>query len=636
LAARKVAKKGSIDSRFMGASVELWLSRPFAVLYLRGKAQQLAPCEIALKKNKERTRMKPATLGRWLRDPFAPVLLLAAGLCSYKVWFAEVEGESLFNCATCLAGPSVLHEMEFLLVLLVLHWFSLLLRNRALTALVRLASVAAIAVQFLDLVALNEFLRRLTLEELLVFSAEPRQVYEFLHHVAAPKLGLALALALLLAACAARYVIGRPQASPSVRRPLIGLLACIPLVAVGHAELGAAPSYHEAYLRNSLEAFFDETSRETPYSHPFAQAVPPGARTRCDAGLGARPNVVLVIVESLSPYQSRLASGLNDWTPRLDALAGSALRVGSFRANGVSSEEGLVALLTGEPPIPKPVPQAHILEQFKAPAQSVPRFLDAQGYRSEFLTTGNLGFMDKGAWLDAIGFDLREGHDAPAYKGMKRHNFDAAPDSALYDRALQELAHAGSQPLFLALETVSSHLPYEQPETGERTEESVFRYTDAQLDRFVTQLRARGFFENGVVLVTGDHRAMVPMSGGELARFGDRAYAMVPMIAIGMGLHGEVPGTFSQTDLLPSLEHWIGQGEHCIAANQGVFLPKPLKAPACIFTRRPYDPDLVAAECGTHDLHVNLDGDETGFEGEQVGSAELLASINRLRLGRGF
>jgi lipoteichoic acid synthase len=594
------------------------------------------PLKWLIKKNKEETRMKLATLGRWCRDPFAPMLLLAAGLCGYKVWFAEEEGQSLFNCATCLAGPSVLHEMEFLLVLLVLHWFSLLLRNRALTAMVRLASVGAVAVQFLDLVALNEFLRRLTLQELLVFGAEPRQVYEFLHHVPPAKLVLALAMAVLLAACAARYVIGRAPAEPSVRRPLIGLLACIPLVALGHAELGAAPAYHEAYLRNSLEAFFDEASRENAYSHPFAQAVPPGARARCDAGLGARPNIVLVVVESLSPYQSRLASGLNDWTPRLDALADSALRVGAFRANGVTSEEGLVALLTGEPPIPKPVAQAHVLEQFKAPAQSVPRFLGAQGYRTEFLTTGNLGFMDKGAWLDAIGFQYREGHDAPLYQGMRRHNFDAAPDSALYDRALQELAGAGSQPLFLTLETVSSHLPYEQPETGERTEESVFRYTDAQLDRFITRLRARGFFDNGVVLVTGDHRAMVPMSAGELSRFGDRAYAMVPMIAIGMGLHGDVPGTFSQTDLLPSLEHWIGQGEHCIAANQGVFLPQPLKAPACIFTRRPYDPDLVAAECGARDLRVNLDGDDTGFEDERPGPAEVLASINRLRLGRGF
>jgi lipoteichoic acid synthase len=444
-------------------------------------------------------------------------------------------------------------------------------------------------------------------------------------------------VALLLLAGGVRYVMGRPQASPSVRRPLIGLLACVPLVAVGHAELDGSPSYHESYLRNSLEAFFDDATRMNPYSPQYAQKLPAEPRARCDAGLGARPNVILVVVESLSPYQSWRTAGLNDWTPKLDALAASGLRVGSFRANGVSSEEGLIALLTGEPPIPRPVANARTLEQFSAPAQSVPRFLGRAGYRTEFLTTGNLGFLGKGGWLDAIGFQYREGHDAPFYRGMKRHNFDAAPDGALYDRALQEIERNGTQqPLFMTLETVSTHLPYEQPETGESTEASVFRYADAQLARFVAALGARGFFDNGVLLVTGDHRAMVPMGGGEFSRFGDRAYAMVPMIAIGMGLHGNVRGTFSQSDLLPSLEHWIGQGEHCIAANQGVFLPAPLKAPACIFTKRPYDADLVVAECGARDFRVNLDGDDTDFEDEHAGPPDLLASINRLRLGRGF
>jgi lipoteichoic acid synthase len=581
--------------------------------------------------------MKQGLPGRWWRDPFAPVLLLAACLCGYKVWFAENEGQSLFECASCLAGRSGMHEMEFLLVLLALHCVSLLVRHRVMAALVRLASVAAITVQFLDLVALNEFLRRLTLPELLEFGAEPRQVFEFMQHVPAPKLVLALAVTLTLAVGAARYVIGRPQPSGSMRRPLIGLVACVPLVAVGHAELEVAPAYHETYLRNSLEAFFDEATRLNAYSAKYAQSVPAAPGMRCEAGVGARPNVILVVVESLSPHQSRRASGLNDWTPRLDALADSGLSVASFRANGVSSEEGLIALLTGEPPIPRPMPDAHTLQQFSAPVKSVPRFLNAQGYRTEFLTTGNLGFMNKGAWLDAIGFQYREGHDAHFYDGMKRHNFDAAPDSALYDRALQELARVGAQqPVFMTLETVSSHLPYEQPQTGERTEESVFRYADAQLDRFVSQLRAHGFFENGVVLVTGDHRAMVPMGGPEFSRFGDRAFAMVPMVAIGMGLHGKVPGTFSQSDLLPSLEHWIGQGEHCTAPNQGVFLPVPVKAPTCIFTKRPYDPDLVVAECGPRDFRVELDGDETDFEDEQRGPPEVLASINRLRLGRGF
>jgi glucan phosphoethanolaminetransferase (alkaline phosphatase superfamily) len=35
----------------------------------------------------------------------------------------------------------------------------------------------------------------------------------------------------------------------------------------------------------------------------------------------SRPNIILVVWESLSMYQSKLFSGLNDWTPNLDHLA---------------------------------------------------------------------------------------------------------------------------------------------------------------------------------------------------------------------------------------------------------------------------------------------------------------------------
>lgn len=582
--------------------------------------------------------MRLATIGRWGRDPFSPVALVALGLSIYKIWFLETAGRALFNCSFCLAGRGALHEAEFLLLVIELHLLALLLRKTPLAGLFRLLAVAALMVQVLDLVTASQFQRQLTLHELVEFAGEPKEVGEFLRNLPLRAMAPTLGAASLVAMAAIRYVVRQPQALPSLRGPLIGVLTCVPLIALGRVEL-LTPEYHEVYLRNALEAFLDAETRLHAYSSAFAQSVSRSEPVeQCDTGLGARPDLILVVVESLSVYQSARFSGLHDWTPQLDALSDSALRLTSFRANGVTSEEGLIALLTGEPAIPKPGPETRtLLQQFTKTRESLPRFLNALGYRTEFLTTGNLGFMDKGKWLDAIGFQYREGHESHFYDGMKRFNFDAATDEALYDRALTELGSRRVQPLFMTLETVSSHHPYVQPETGERTEESVFRYADAQFGRFVARLRHAGYFDRGgVVLVTGDHRAMVPMTDSELARMGDRAYSRVPMVVIGQGLHGEVSDTFSQSDLLPSLAHWLGTGKQCVAANQGVFLPGPVKRPACLFTTRPYDADLVVAECGVHDYHVLLDGDESQFDDPQPGPPGLMASVHRLRLGRGF
>lgn len=581
--------------------------------------------------------MKLEFLRRWLRDPFTPVALFAVGLSAYKIYFVETAGRALFDCRYCVAGRGALHEVQFLLVVLALHLLALSARKAPLAALIRLAAVAALAIQLLDLIVLSEFLRRLTLHEMVEFSGEAKEVGEFVRNVPWPALLAVLATATVLALGGGRYLIRGPRAKRPVRGPLLGAFASILLIAMGHVEL-RTPDYHEPYLRNALEAFFDRETRLRPYSSAFARSVDgPGAPQQCMNALGARPDVILVVVESLSVYQSARLSGLHDWTPQLDALSESALRLTSFRANGVTSEEGLIALLTGEPAIPRPRPETRtILEQFTQTMQTLPRFLNGLGYRTEFLTTGNLGFMDKGKWLDAIGFQYREGHESHFYDGMKRYNFDAATDEALYNRALTELTANSHRPLFLTLETVSSHHPYLQPETGERTQESVFRYADAQLGRFVARLRQSGYFEHGVVLVTGDHRAMVPMTEAELKRMGDRAYSKVPMVVIGKGLSGDVPGTFSQSDLMPSLEHWLGEGRHCVAANQGIFLPAGVKAPACLFTTRPYDADLVVAECGAKDYHVILDGDQSQFEDPRPGPAALMASVHRLRLGHGF
>lgn len=574
--------------------------------------------------------------GALWRDPCLHVLLLALALVGYKLFALETVSRTYMDCQWCLAPKAVTHETKLMLLLLALHLLSCISRLRPLRLVLRLLLVLCLAITAVDLVVTQALWTRVTLTDLLVFAGEFGAIAGFVRQLlsnAGARLTAALVTGLLLV-IVVRYLRDDRSSLPPLFLYLLvgaGLVGC---------QLVETREYHDAFLQNSVQVFFNRSTSSTPYSAEFARtlaATPPPGPATCAKASHARTDVILLVVESLSMYHSALFSGINDWTPEFDAISRTGVRFSNFYANGVTSEQGLVALLTGEPPIAKGRAGKTLFEQFRNPVDTVPRMLHRLGYDTVFLTTGNLGFMDKGRWLKDIGFDVVEGHEAPAYQGLKRYQFDAASDDALYARALAQLQEHKTAPVFMALETVTTHLPNVDPETGTHSQERTYRYADRQLGNFVRSLRSRGFFEHGTLIITADHRAMVPMSLQEQTLYGDRAFVRVPMTVMGVGLvEREESAGFSQSDLLPSLRSALGSGRQCVGTNQGVFLPTVAHAPQCIYTNRSYDPNSVFVHCGATDFAIALNGDKTQFVDAQSPPSGLLNELNLLRLGWGF
>ncbi|MDO8284998.1 MAG: LTA synthase family protein [Rhodoferax sp.] len=570
------------------------------------------------------------------RSPTFHIFFVLVGMSVFRVSSLALASRDLLDCAGCLGKQSLVFETRFLFIAASLHLLGNLFASKVPRLIARLLVCSLLLLYAADLVLLKELHVRLNLQEVIQFSGEHAAISGFLMQLArnAPILAV---LAIVFGIIFLRYLGCRHWQKQS---PMFALVGGGCVVVAGFAE---PVNYHLYYLQNPIEAFFQTATRSKPYTPAFKEHPPVNTRADgvCMEGMGSRPNIILVVVESLSMYHSKLFSGMNDWTPEFDALSKNGRRFSNFYANGVTTEQGLVSLLTGEPPIEKGWEDANnIFEQFRQPSQSIPRMLKTLDYRTVFLTTGDLGFLDKGAWLSDIGFSFVEGHDAPYYKGMKRFQFEAATDDALYGRSLRRLANmqaSSTAPVFMMLETVTTHAPYIDPVSGNISQESVFRYADHALGDFVRSLESRGFFNNGYVLVMGDHRAMTPASAQELSAYGDRAYARLPFSIIGNKLNGEIEqASFSQTDLLPSLRHWLGAGSQCLGSDQGVFLPKTEKTPACIFTRRSYAQNNVYAQCGSDDYAIQLDGDDTRFVGTTPGPASLLQEVHALRFNQGF
>jgi len=180
--------------------------------------------------------------------------------------------------------------------------------------------------------------------------------------------------------------------------------------------------------------------------------------TACFNGLGEKPGIIMLVVESLSNYQSKLLSGFNDLLPNLDKLAVSNTYYSQFIANHFATNPGLAHLLTGSTII-APADGGRIAHPFETAwdnKTTLPDFLADHGYFSAFLTSGDLGFAMMREWLQHIGFDHVEGGDFEGYTGKQRTAFNAIPDEVLLDRSLAFIHELGAQnkPFFLTVNTM--------------------------------------------------------------------------------------------------------------------------------------------------------------------------------------
>lgn len=271
----------------------------------------------------------------------------------------------------------------------------------------------------------------------------------------------------------------------------------------------------------------------------------------------SKPDIILLIVESLSSINSKSVSGSPGLLGAFDKLAEEGVLFRNFFANHQASEGGLIALLGGFPPMYFPTATPYMFDEF-AIQESVIAQYRQQGYFAEFLTNADLAFIGLDHFLDGLGLDRSRGRDdVEAMKLAPRVVQDAPSDAYLYHEALLTVGRlmASDQPFLLTIATTSTHLPYAHPSGGPDTAEAVWEWSMQQLASFYLQLSESGYFENGILLVTGDHRQMRPITEVEIERYGASARARVPLLAIGNAYtRGQIDDRFfQQSDLLRML-----------------------------------------------------------------------------------
>lgn len=272
------------------------------------------------------------------------------------------------------------------------------------------------------------------------------------------------------------------------------------------------------------------TDEKTPYTESFPEySWKPGYQTI--DGLDRRKNVVILLVESLADSYSRYFSGLRGCMPNIDRLAEQNASFINYHSTGMETAPATYSLLTGKIFFSK-------LDREKPDlsfeyGEALPKIMNQNGYSTYAIYSS----MDFGG-LDDIyrnsGFGHMYGNLDPAYKGVKRYHFASVADRVLLKHAsdlIREFDHSG-KPHFTFIMTSSSHTPFLNPDTGKSGYVEVLAYVDSEIGKFVRQLENDGFFNNGTLIITGDHHPpFIGFEPGELEKYGDDLNR-VPLIII--------------------------------------------------------------------------------------------------------
>ena len=330
------------------------------------------------------------------------------------------------------------------------------------------------------------------------------------------------------------------------------------------ASLGDRVDYADEY------PFFDEAVRAAKFdalrgNGPAARPTEPVLNT-------ARPNVVIVILESFARTVMDAEVGGEPVMPYMQRLKGEGIWFENFFANSFRTDRGEVAILSGFPAQTR-------MSIMKLPAKSrnlpsIARSLAGEGYATSFAYGGDLNFTNQSSYMYATGWqeliwqkDLR--FDAPAA--------DWGYDDALMcdwfaDRVIA-LSDAG-KPFLAGLLTLSSHTPFDVPYS--KFDDKVLNamaFSDECVGKMIDRLKASPAWKDLLVVLVADHGYPYPRT----LTYNEPLRHRIPMIWTGGAVARPrvVEDYAAQIDIAATLLAQLGVAHDDFDYSKDIFAPPP-------------------------------------------------------------
>lgn len=264
-----------------------------------------------------------------------------------------------------------------------------------------------------------------------------------------------------------------------------------------------------------------------------------------------KPNVVLVIIESLGSYKYQ------EQMITLNNLAKESLYFPNMKSTGTRTVRGIEAIMLSIPPTPG---NSIVRRDDNDNLYNLSTPLKKQGYDLSFIY-GGIGFFDNmNAFFSGIGFNI---HDKLEFDSNNKtfSNAWGQCDGDAYKESIRlaDKSFANNTPFMQVILTTSNHRPFTFPENTinlpQGSREAAVRYTDYAIGEFLKEAKTKKWFDNTIFVFIADH----PSSVAGKNSVPHEAYGIMSMIyAPKLVKPQQIDLLCNQIDLAPTLLALMG------------------------------------------------------------------------------
>jgi len=290
-------------------------------------------------------------------------------------------------------------------------------------------------------------------------------------------------------------------------------------------------------------------------------------------GTEAKPNVVFILMESMSASFMAEFGNTKNITPNMDALAQNSILFSNLYATGTRTVRGMEAVTLCIPPTPG---QSIVKRPDNHGLLTVQSVFKEHEYKSNFFYGGDGYFDNMNSYFGGNGFTIYDrGHGSVLSDDIKttRHHIEDKDvtfenawgicDGDIYKKmmAVADEHYAKGEPFFNFVMSTSNHKPYTYPAgkidipsgTGR---DGAVKYADYAVGQMLREAKTKPWFKNTVFVLIADHCAS---SAGKDEI--DVANYHIPAMIYNLpnGVNKKITKQCSQIDFFPtlfSLMHW--------------------------------------------------------------------------------